>query len=203
MLGDDVENQEQPPVAISKAANHAAAETLAASMPRILIAEGLAEDLAIDWVARIDESEAAGRPALPLYPFSDAIIQGLFEARRGRRMVRGLEGIESALEAEEAGLAKAPATRPQPGRSRISRLLVVSGDGALRFYRAVEQLQKRFASRVAVMMVDCEEDRLGEAVYGSGQRARALMLDHKVAVVEFLLILDEIRRNDPSRDIAV
>jgi hypothetical protein len=42
MLGDDVENQEQPPVAISNAANHAAAETLAASMPRILIAEGRA-----------------------------------------------------------------------------------------------------------------------------------------------------------------
>jgi hypothetical protein len=178
-----------------------AVATLAASMPRSLIAEGLAEALAADWMGRVTMAQDSGHPALPRYPLCESIRQGLFEARRGRRLVRGLEGIESALEAEEAGLAKAPATRPEAGRSRISRLLVLSSDGAPRFYHTAERLRTRFASRVATVIVDCHEDELGEATYGAGQRARALMLDHKEAVTEFLLILDEIRTGEtPTAD---
>ena len=42
-------------------------------------------------------------------------------------------------------------------------------------------------------MMDCDQLALGEAAYGPGQRARAVLLDQKVAVVNFLLRLDESR----------
>ena len=180
-------------------ANEAVAQ-LAASMPRILIAEGMAEGIARDWLARTDRAVSLGQPAFPRFPFAESVRQGLFEARRARRLVRGLEGIESALASEEAGLASAPATRPEAGRARISRLLVLSSDGSPRFYRLVEQLRTRFASRVAVVMLECDENDLGAATFGPSRRVRALMLDHKDGVIDFLVVLDDLGRGDPSSD---
>ena len=115
----------------------------------------------------------------------------LADARRARRLERGLEGAEAALDAEEAGLSAAAATRPEAAASRISRLLVVSRDGSPRFYRQVEKLQARHASRLEVLMFDCDELELGEAAFGRGRRARAVLLDHKQAVIGLLTLLDD------------
>ena len=162
---------------------------LADAMPRILIAEERSDALAADWVMRIGLAVEAGHPRFPRYAFARTIREGLFEARRARRVVRGLEGVESALETEEAGLSRAAATRPDPVRSRISRLLIVASDGSPRFYRSVERLRDRFETRLEVLTLECDETALGEAVFGGGRRARALMIDHKDAVSRFLTII--------------
>jgi len=160
-------------------------------MPRVLIAEGRAEAFARDWAARVEQATATGLPAFPRYPLGPAIGEGLFEARRAGRLVRGLEGAESALETQELGLAKAPATRPDSNRRRVSRLLVVSADGSARFYRGVERLLARFHVRLEVVLLECDEVELGSAAFGDGRHARALMIDHKEAVVRFLTLLHE------------
>ncbi|MCP4906362.1 MAG: hypothetical protein GY910_15400 [bacterium] len=160
-------------------------------MPRSLIAEGRAERLALDWVARVDRAVAEGEPAFPRYPLCAGLRVALFEARRARRVVRGLEGAEGALGTQERGLAQAAATRPEANRRRISRLLVVSADGSARFYRGVDRLRHRYAARLEAVLVECDEIELGGAVFGDGCRARALMIDHKEAVARFLGVLDE------------
>ncbi len=167
------------------------ARVLADAMPRAMIAEGRAEGFAEDWVERVKRATAAGLPAFPRYPFEPAVREGLFEARRAGRLVRGLEGAESALETQELGLARAPATRPDSDRRRVSRLLVVSADGSARFYRAVERLLEQFRVRLEVVLLECDEVELGSAAFGDGRRARALLIDHKQAVVRFLGRLDE------------
>lgn len=161
-------------------------EDLARAMPRHLIALGRADVLAADWVSRVRDAVAAGGPALPRYPMSPVMEETLFEVRRAGRVVRGLEDVETALAKEEAGLSRAAATRTQSGHPRISRLLIVSADGSERFYRQVDQVKRRYAHRLEALLVEGDEFDLGGAVFGSGKRARAVLLDQKDAVIHFL-----------------
>lgn len=164
-------------------------EQLAGAMPRALIAEGRAESLAVDWVQRAEQARADGFPALARYPLDSGLGVALFEARRSRRLVRGLEGAEAALESQERGLALAAAARPDSGQRRISRLLIVSADGSSRFYDQVGRLLERYRARLEVVLLECDESQLGGAAFGPGRRARALLLEHKQAVTDFLVRL--------------
>jgi hypothetical protein len=118
-----------------------------------------------------------------------SIAEGLFHARRARQLVRGLEGAEGSLAAQEAGLGKVESARGGAPR-RISRLLIASSDGSTRFFRQVEQIEHTFARRIAVLVLECNEDELGSAAFGPGKKARALLLEHKDAVIRFLGLLD-------------
>ncbi len=162
---------------------------LAETWPRALIAEGWGEGLAEWWILSRARSVAMGGPPFAATEFSPAIGQALFEARRARRLVRGLEGAEAALAAQEIGLSQTAAAQTQSGRPRVSRLLVVSQDGSPRFYHQVEKLQASFAQRLQVLRIECDEEALGYAIFGGSQRARAILLDHKEAV---LLILETL-----------
>jgi len=164
-------------------------ERLAGAMPRVLIAEGHASALAVDWVRRLEQARSAGLPAIARYPLDAGLRDALFEARRSRRLVRGLEGAEDALARQERGLAEAAAARPDPGQRRISRLLIVSADGSSRFYDQVARLLARYGSRLEVLLLECDESELGSTAFGAGRRARALLLEHKQAVADFLMRL--------------
>jgi hypothetical protein len=185
---------------ISEGPNPAAAaeiEALETTWPRAMIAEGIAGPLTRMWVESRRRAIRQGHPAFARHPMNDSIAEGLFHARRARRLVRGLEGAEASLAAQESGLKKVEAAR---GREpmRISRLLVVSEDGSPRFFRQVEKVQTRFARRIAVLVLECDEETLGAAAFGPGKRARALLIDHKEAVIRFLKCLDPGLRTDAS-----
>jgi hypothetical protein len=165
-------------------------EGLATAWPRPLIADGSAPALAAWWVGSRREAVRLGLPRIARHPLDSSVEGGLFDARRARRLTRGLEAAATMLAAEEAGLKKTAASQPKSAGMRISRLLVVSGDGSERFYRQVEKLQARFANRLEVLLLDCDENALGVAAFGPGRRARALLIQHKDAVVRFLSILD-------------
>ncbi len=181
-LGEDDKRQESARLV---------SDALAGAMPRALIAEGRAERLAADWIARVDRAIAAGFSPFPRYPLDSSIREGLFEVRQSRQVVRGLEGAESALAMQDLGLSKAVATRPESDRRRVSRLLVVSADGSGRFYHGVGRLRERYFVRLEVVLIECDEMELGGATFGEGRRARALMINHKLAVARFLTRLDE------------
>lgn len=168
----------------------AARDALAAAWPRPLIAEGHAIGLATWWVHARASAVARGLPPIPRCPMDRAISNGLFDARRARRLVRGLEGAELLLAAEAEGLEKSRVSNPEPAPARISRLLIVSADGSERFYRQVSKLYMNFSNRLEVLLVDCDEAALGAAAFGQGQPTRALLIDHKDAVVRFLALLD-------------
>jgi len=165
-------------------------DELARSWPRPLIADGKAEAIAAWWCESRAEAVSAGHRAFARHPATAALRSVLFEIRRARWLVRGLEDAAQSLASQQAGLKHAPATQIEAGKRRVSRLLVLSDDGSDRFYREVEKLLAVYSTRLEVLVLECDEVGLGEAIFGPGRAARAVLLDHKEAVVRFLETLD-------------
>lgn len=164
---------------------------LAGAWPRSLIAAGRGNELARWWRAQEQAAASRDEPPLARVTASKALLDQLAAARRARRLHRGLEGAATVLASEEAGLRATAATRSGDDGVRISRLLVVGADGSARFYRQVVALRRQFASRLEALMLDCDEARLGEVVYGQGRRARAVLVSHKDAVAQLLSTIEE------------
>jgi hypothetical protein len=174
---------------------------LAERWPRALIEQGLALPLAARWTASRRAAIASGRPAFAHHPLSPELATVLFEARRSRRLVRGLEAAEEALEAQRRGVRSArSASGEYPGATpqRISRLLLVSGDGANRFYRNIEGLLRKYGATLEVLVIACDELELGAAAFGREQRARAILVEHKEAVIRVLERLDRLEERAPA-----
>lgn len=72
---------------------------------------------------------------------------------------------------------------------RVSRLLLLSDDGAVRFYRAVDSLLRTHGPRVLAMRLNADAATLGGLLFGPNRIARLLMIEHKDAVSEVLLSL--------------
>ena len=134
-------------------------------------------------------SESAVR--IPVVQMSDALATALQSAHSASRVVRGLEGAEQALAAEERGLRIADRKSGTPRGVRVSRLLLLSNDGAERFYRQVEALLRRHGQRVLAIRIAADAETLGALLFGPGRRARLLMLEHKDAVASVLLALTD------------
>ena len=176
----------------------AEAQTLASRWPRALIEQGAADALAESWTASRRAALAAGLPPFARHPLTPELVSSLFEARRSRRLVRGLEAAEEALAAQAAGVRSAvpgPEGRPSRSTGRISRLILISVDGSDRFYRNINQIVRKYGETVEVLVVLCDELELGATAFGRGQRARALLVEHKEAVVR---VLGCLREFDPS-----
>jgi hypothetical protein len=128
-------------------------------------------------------------------PMDDALAKALQSAHSAGRVVRGLEGAEQTLAAEERGLRIADDKSGARRGARVSRLLLVSNDGAERFYRQVEALLRTHGRRVLAVRIAADAETLGSLLFGPGRRARLLMLEHKDAVASTLLAL---ANEDPS-----
>jgi ribosomal protein L7Ae-like RNA K-turn-binding protein len=165
-------------------------DALAASWPRPLIAAGSSEAVARWWCESRVSAITAGEPPFARHRATPALCSALFEIRRARWLVRGLEEAAKALSAQHQGLKQAPAAQVEAGKRRISRLLVLSNDGSDRFYRDVEKLCRAHSVRLEAVVLECDEVELGEAIFGPGRAARAVLLDHKEAVVHFLETLE-------------
>ena len=126
---------------------------------------------------------------IPVAPLSDALVAALRSAHSAGRVVRGLESAEQTLAAEERGLRIADRASGTPRGVRVSRLLLLSNDGAERFYRQVEALLRRHGQRVLAIRLAADAETLGALLFGPGRRARLLMLEHKDAVAAVLLAL--------------
>ena len=155
-------------------------------LPRQFCANHDAEAFAAAFAARAEplwDGGEARAPAIELHP---ALEAALHAARVARRVVRGLEQARAALSAQQRGLAVVDDRTGQPRRGRVSRLLVLSDDGAERFYRQVDQLLAQHAPRVLAVRVRADEHALGAPFFGPDQVARLLMVDHKEAVAKAL-----------------
>jgi hypothetical protein len=148
-----------------------------------------AAHLASELTARAQLLWPGGQQHVPQIELSPALETALKSAFSAGRIVRGLEAADRALVAEERGLRLVDQkTGVERGR-RVSRLLVVTDDGAERFYRNVESLLRRYAPRVLGLRVSANEHVLGELLFGPDQVARLLLVEHKDAVSEVLLAL--------------
>lgn len=122
-------------------------------------------------------------------PLDAPLADALRSARTANRIRRGLESIATALDAEAHGLARVDRESGVARGARLSRLLLVTNDGADRFYRHVETLLTRHADRVQGLRLDASAAELGALLFGPGALARVVLLEHKDAVVAALLAI--------------
>jgi len=132
--------------------------------------------------------ESGGMP-VPQAELDAKVAAALRSAYSAGRIVRGLEGAERALAAEQRGLTNVDLKTGIERGGRVSRLLVLANDGSERFYREVEALLLRHAPRVVALRVTADERVLGESLFGPGRVARLVLVEHKDAVSAVLLAL--------------
>jgi hypothetical protein len=120
---------------------------------------------------------------------SSDLETALRNAHNAGRVVQGLESAERRLVLEERGLRLADKKSTVQRGERVSRLLVMSDDGAERFYRKVESLLRRHGPRMLAIRLEVDAATLGELIFGKGRLVRLLMLEHKEAVSAVLLAM--------------
>jgi CBS domain-containing protein len=125
----------------------------------------------------------------PEASLSDALLEALRTAHRAGRMVRSLEKAQMVLKSEAHGQRLADRRLGATRGRRISRLLVVTNDGAERFYRQTASLLERHCPRLVAVRLMVDAETLGKVLFGKGRAARLLMIDHKEAVGAVLLAL--------------
>jgi len=110
-------------------------------------------------------------------------------ALRARRVVRGLEQTKRKLASEERGQQLADRKSGEQRGERVSRLLLLAGDGSPGLDRQVETILQRHGGRVLAIRLDIGGAALGTRLFGRESIARLLMVEHKDAVSDVLLRL--------------
>ena len=167
-------------------------------LPRAVEDEPRAADLARQLALRARPLWARGVLDVPRVEVAPALEVALKSAFSAGRIVRGLEGAQHALANEQHGLTQGDRKAGVGRGGRVSRLLVLAGDGSERFYRDVEALLRRHAPRILALRLSIDESALGQLLFGRDQAARLLMVAHKDAVSAVLLALaSDWREDDP------
>jgi hypothetical protein len=126
-----------------------------------------------------------GPTTVPVLPLRPALASALGAAYREGHLVLGLERADEALGAEARGLTLVA----RPPRARVSRLLLVSDDGAERLYRHVERLGMTHTPRVLVAMLAADAAKVGLATTGREAAVKVVLVQHKHAVAALLRAL--------------
>lgn len=162
--------------------------------PRVPLPRAIEADPAV--AAAVARLLAGGRPLwregeipVPRVPLAPPLAAALRAAERAGELVRGLEGVEQALAAEDKGLRHAERAGGARHAPRVSRLLLLSDDGAERFYRRAETLLRRHAPRLVAVRLAADAATLGGLLFGAGRPARAVLLERKEAVAAALVAL--------------
>ncbi|GAB4280474.1 MAG: hypothetical protein Kow0029_25090 [Candidatus Rifleibacteriota bacterium] len=130
--------------------------------------------------------------SVPLIPASEKILRTLQLEHRKGRIIRGYELIDRNLSAEKKGLMIVDDKTAVKRGQRVSRLLIISNDGAERYYRKIENLIFSHFPRVLPVMIDADSHLLGESFFGEGKAVKVMMLEHKESVSTVLLSLAKV-----------
>jgi hypothetical protein len=135
---------------------------------------------------------SGGNSDVPLIALTDPLKKTLQTAILKGYIRCGFEGVSNKLCGEQAGIALVQGRSAVPHGERISRLILLSDDGAERLYRHVEQLLLYHAPRLIGCLLDVDSSVLGKLVTGKDRRIKLVMAEHKDAVSEILrAIVDE------------
>jgi hypothetical protein len=130
-----------------------------------------------------------GTIEVPVLALTADLTAALRAALARGQLRRGLEAAVAALDAERWGLdAVAQRTGVAPGR-RVSRLCLITDDGAERFRRQVERSVATHAPRLLACMVDVDATTFGTTLYGHDASVKLVLADHKDAVSAILMSL--------------
>jgi hypothetical protein len=177
------------PVSRGTGAVERAPATTAWRLPKLLEAEPEAKQLLRSLETRSAPLWAGCETQVPQAELGPAVQIALKSAYSAGRIVRGLEGATRVLRTELQGLTQVDKKTGVARGGRVSRLVVLAGDGSERFYRDVESLLVRNSPRVLALRLPSDQETLGRLLFGPGQVARLLLVEHKDAVSAVLLAL--------------
>jgi len=160
-------------------------------LPRELEADGTAGPIRQALMVRTVQLWSGNDLAVPVITMGDPLKKVLQKANIRGHVRCGLEAISSSLEKERKGIAHLREGRGLPTGDRVSRLLLISNDGAQRFYRHIEHLLQLHAPRLLGCMLDMDGNALGSAITGRERQIKVIMAEHKEAVSEILRALLE------------
>lgn len=165
-------------------------------LPRLVETEDPDSCLAAWLQGRSRKLRQGGKLEVPVVGLSDALSDALRAARRSGRIVRGIEAATEVLASESRGLELLKRRVPQG--DRISRLLLMSGDGTDNFYRKAEGLLVRHRPRVLGCRIAADSLTLGSLLFGPGMTAKAVLVSHKQDVIRIMrALMSEMPDNAP------
>lgn len=159
-------------------------------LPRELEADGSSEAIRQALGARTVQLWPGGDLFVPMISMGEPLQDVLRRANLNGQMRCGLEAISDKLKTEERGIANLREGRGLPTGDRVSRLLLVSNDGAERFYRSIEHLMHVYAPRLFACMLDMDGNALGSLITGKERQIKAIMAEHKGVVAEILRAME-------------
>lgn len=158
-------------------------------LPRLLEADPLSPRILQLLVDHAQPLRQGSEIMVASVKLGEGLVRALRSANTSGMAARGLESAEEQLELEERGLILADKKQGVTRGGRISRLLILSGDGSDRFYRRVENLLRRHTPRVLAVRLKADAATLGGILYGPGRMVKLLMIEHKAAVSTVLLAM--------------
>jgi hypothetical protein len=123
-----------------------------------------------------------GNLDVPVIVLQDPLKEALRAAMLQGRIRCGFEEVSEKLSSEKAGIANVRERSDAPHGDRVSRLILLSNDGAERFYRHAEQLLRLHAPRLLGCLLDTDSSVLGEIITGRNRQIKLVMAEHKDAV---------------------
>lgn len=141
---------------------------------------------------------SGGEFEVPVITLSNELATALRRASSVGRVIRGLEKARHRLADEHHGLILADRRSGAKRGMRVSRLILITEDGADRFYRAVDSLLRKHCPRILAARLDVDAATLGGLLFGPDKIARLIMIEHKDAVSEVLFALAGQGRDDTS-----
>lgn len=155
-------------------------------LPRELEADGTADSIRQVLEVRTVYLWPGGSLSISVIAASEVLRKVLRRASLNGHVRWGLEAISEKLKEEEKGIAHLRESRGLPTGHRVSRVLLVSNDGAERFYRDIERLLRAHVPRLFGCMVDIDGNELGNLVSSREKQVKVVMADHKSVVADIL-----------------
>jgi len=155
-------------------------------LPRELEADGTADSIRQVLEVRTVYLWPGGSLSISVIAASEVLRKVLRRASLNGHVRWGLEAISEKLKEEEKGIAHLRESRGLPTGHRVSRVLLVSNDGAERFYRDIERLLRAHIPRLFGCMVDIDGNELGNLVSSREKQVKVVMADHKSVVADIL-----------------
>jgi hypothetical protein len=154
--------------------------------PRRLEDDDTAETIRRALMARTVKLRPGGDYDVSMIALSDPLKNVLQMAVLKGQIRYGLEAIIDKLENEKKGITNVRERQGTPYGDRVSRLLLFSNDGAVRFYRHIEHLLQAHAPRLIGFLLDIDGSALGHLITGKEKKVKLVMAEHKEVVSAIL-----------------
>lgn len=162
-------------------------------LPRDVESDPRHEDVRRVLAARTRKLWTGGTLDVPVVPLTATLERALRHPATVGLLQRGLEAAAATLAAQQRGLDALPSAVTDRQGRRVSRVLLVTNDGAERFYRQVERLALTHAPRVLVCVLDCDSPAFSGLLHGPADGSdgvvKLVLTGHKTAAAGILLAL--------------